>query len=223
MLMLVDVTGKVMVWDTHGEDMIVKFNERVLTNEVNDIAWDARNEKFMVVGTGSNLYGKAFTIDGSSAGEAYPKPPIDANGKVTGHTGLTGTVVINAVAISPNPITSSLPSRAVTVGDDHQMGFYRGPRYKWVTSCKQHTAFVYDAAFSPDGKTIVTVGADRKINLFDGEDGSFKESFDGPTHTGSIFSVGWDATGCRIVTASADRTVKLWDVATKSIVQYCSF
>jgi WD repeat-containing protein 1 (actin-interacting protein 1) len=209
-----------MVWDTHGEDMIVKFDQKVLSNEVNDIAWDARNEKFMVVGTGSNLYGRAFTIDGSSAGEASPEPPIDANGKVTGHTGLNGTVVINAVAISPNAITSSLPSRAVTVGDDQQMGFYKGPRYRWITTYKQHTGFVYDASFSPDGMTIVTVGQDRKINLFSGEDGSFRESFDGAdAHNGSIFSVGWDPTGSQIVTASADRTVKLWDVATKSVVQ----
>lgn len=212
-----------MVWDTHGEDMITKFDQKVLSNEVNDIAWDARNEKFMVVGTGSNIYGRAFTIDGSSAGEAYPSTKIDANGKVTGHTGLNGQVILNAVAISPNPITSSLPSRAVTVGDDQQMGFYKGPRYRWTTTYKQHTSFVYDAAFSPDGKIIVTVGADKKINLFSGEDGAFVDALDAAQgHNGSIFSVGWDPSGSYIATASADRTVKLWDIATKSVVQYIS-
>jgi len=144
-------------------------------------------------------------------------------GKVTGHTGLNGQVILNAVAISPNPITSSLPSRAVTVGDDQQMGFYKGPRYRWTTTYKQHTSFVYDAAFSPDGKMIVTVGADKKINLFSGEDGTFLDALDAAQgHNGSIFSVGWDSSGSHIATASADRTVKLWDIATKSVVQYIS-
>jgi WD repeat-containing protein 1 (actin-interacting protein 1) len=79
---------------------------------------------------------------------------------------------------------------------------------------------VYDVAFSPDGKTLVSVGADAKIFLYDGKSGESKGSLttdDG--HTGSIFAVGWDKTSSRLVTASADQSVKLWDVEANKIVQ----
>jgi WD40 repeat protein len=137
---------------------------------------------------------------------------------VTGHSPLNGYVILNAVAISPNR-----PSRAVTVGDDSQMSFYLGPKYQWKSKQKEHSGFVSDAAFSPDGNRIVTVGEDRKINLYDGGDGKFIRSIVAERgHTGSILSVGWDVTGEKIVTASADRTVKLWDVEKEAVVRYTS-
>ena len=80
---------------------------------------------------------------------------------------------------------------------------------------------MYDVSFSPDGKTLVSVGADAKIFLYDGKTGESKGALttDNP-HTGSIFAVGWDKSSSKLVTASADQSVKLWDVEASKVVQY---
>jgi len=76
-------------------------------------------------------------------------------------------------------------------------------------------------SFSPDGKTLVSVGGDAKIFLYDGKTGESKGALSRDnTHTGSIFAVGWDKSSTKLVTASADQSVKLWDVETSKIVQY---
>jgi WD repeat-containing protein 1 (actin-interacting protein 1) len=82
---------------------------------------------------------------------------------------------------------------------------------------------VHDVAFSPDGKHLVSVGADAKIVLYDGKSGEKTGVLEGDAHKGSIFAVGWDKQSSRVVTASADQTVKLWDVETGKVVESWKF
>lgn len=122
---------------------------------------------------------------------------------------------MNAVAISPNR-----PFRAATASDDTQLVFYHGPPFRYNSTLRNHSKFVYDVAFSPDGKTLASVGADTKIFLYDGKSGESKGSMAMDNgHTGSIFAVGWNKSSSRLVTASADQSVKLWDVEANKIVQ----
>jgi len=213
--MTADMGGMVRIWDTHGDDMYTKSELKVLNNRIHDIAWDHKSERLIAVGKGNSSYGSAFRIDGGSSGEVHSLSQDDVHANVTGHSPLNGYVTLNAVAISPNQ-----PSRAVTVGDDSQMGFYLGPRYQWKSKQHKHTGFVSDVTFSPDGTRIVSVGEDRKINLFSGTDASHICTLGQQGHSGSILSVGWKASGESIVTSSADRTVKLWDVESQTVVKY---
>ncbi|CRK44998.1 hypothetical protein BN1723_019613, partial [Verticillium longisporum] len=73
-----------------------------------------------------------------------------------------------------------------------------------------HTNFVYGTAFSPDGNHLVTVGADRRIQLYDGKTGEPKVQISDGEHKGSILAVSWAKDSQTFVTASADGTVKLW-------------
>ena len=124
--------------------------------------------------------------------------------------------MVNAVAISPNR-----PFRAATVSDDTQLVFYHGPPFRFNSVSRNHTKFVYDVAFSPDGKTLASVGADAKVFLYDGKTGESKGALKTDNdHTGSIFAVGWDKSNAKLITASADQTVKLWDVEAGKVVQY---
>ena len=123
---------------------------------------------------------------------------------------------MNAVAISP-----SRPFRAATVADDNQLVFYHGPPFRFNSASRSHSKFVYDVAFSPDGKSLVSVGADAKAYLYDGKTGESKGALNADGgHKGSIFAVGWEKSSARVVTASADQTIKLWDVESNKVVQY---
>ena len=100
------------------------------------------------------------------------------------------------------------------------MVFYHGAPFKFNTSLRgQHNRFIYGVAFSPDGLSLVSVGADKKIWLYDGKSGEVKGQIGEGEHTGSIFGVSWAKDSKRFVTSSADQTVKLWDVEAGKAVQ----
>jgi WD40 repeat protein len=99
------------------------------------------------------------------------------------------------------------------------MVFYHGPPFRYNSTLSNHSKFVYDVAFSPNGQALVSVGADAKVILYDGKTGEITSGVSSDnSHTGSIFAVGWDKSGSKLVTASADQSVKLWDVETSKVV-----
>jgi WD40 repeat protein len=78
---------------------------------------------------------------------------------------------------------------------------------------KGHEGPVLSAAFSPDGKRIVTASADRTARLWDAQTGKqIGEPFKG--HEGRVNSAAFSPDGKRIVTASEDKTARLWDAET---------
>ncbi|HEX8253915.1 MAG TPA: WD40 repeat domain-containing protein [Thermoanaerobaculia bacterium] len=66
---------------------------------------------------------------------------------------------------------------------------------------------VTSAAWSPDGATFVTAGADRAVHVWDAATGKLRESREG--HTRAITAVAFTPNG-RIVSSSADGTVRIW-------------
>ena len=69
---------------------------------------------------------------------------------------------------------------------------------------------MYSAAFSPDGKRIVTASADKTARLWDAETGKQIGELQG--HGDSVLSAAFSLDGKRIVTASSDKTARLWEV-----------
>jgi WD repeat-containing protein 1 (actin-interacting protein 1) len=131
-------------------------------------------------------------------------------GEISGHS-----AQINAVSIK-----QQRPLRAATAGDDMSMVFYHGAPFKFNSALKgSHTNYIYGVEFSPDGNSLVTVGADRKITLYDGKTGEVKGEVGAGEHKGSIFGVSWAKDSRRFATSSADRTVKIWDVEAGKAVQ----
>lgn len=186
-----DVSGQVRVWDA-VEAVNTKGEYSIISGRINDIAWDGDSQRIIAVGDGRERYGHCITADsGNSVGE------------VSGHS-----KVVNAVAIR-----QQRPLRAATVSDDSTMCFLHGAPFKFARNATGlHKGFVMGAAFSPDGNTLVTVGADRRIQLYDGKTGEPTKQIGEGVHTGSIFAVSWAKDSKRLVTASADQTVRVWDV-----------
>ncbi|KAL8421640.1 hypothetical protein RB596_002423 [Gaeumannomyces avenae] len=186
-----DVSGQVRVWDA-VEAVNTKGEYHIISGRINDVAWDADSQRIIAVGDGRERFGHCITADsGNSVGE------------VSGHS-----KVVNAVAIR-----QQRPLRAATVSDDGSMCFLHGAPFKFAAKASGlHTGFVLGTAFSPDGALLVTVGADKRVHLYDGKTGEHKgEVGAGADHTGSIFAVAWAPDSKRFVTASADQTVRVWD------------
>lgn len=194
-----DVSGKVRVWDA-VEAVNTKGDYGIISGRINDIAWDGDSQRIIAVGDGRDRFGHCITADsGNTVGE------------ISGHS-----KVVNAVAMR-----QQRPLRAATVSDDGTMCFLHGAPFKFNSKADGlHKGFVYGTAFSPDGSTLVTVGADRRIQLYDGKTGEPTTIVgEGEGHTGSIFAVSWSSDSKRIVTASADQTVRVWDTTTGKSLQ----
>lgn len=185
------MSGSVRVWDA-VEAVNTKGEYHIISGRINDIGWDGDSQRIIAVGDGRERFGACITADsGNSVGE------------VSGHS-----KVVNAVAMR-----QQRPLRAATVSDDGSMCFLHGAPFKFAGKSNDlHKGFVYGTAFSPDGNLLVTVGADRRIQLYDGKTGEPTKQIGEGVHTGSIFAVTWAKDSKRIVTASADQSVRVWDV-----------
>lgn len=174
----------------------------IIAGRLNDVAWDGESQRVIAVGDGKEQFGRCITADsGNSVGE------------IIGHS-----KSVNAVAVKPQR-----PFRAATVGDDGNVVFYHGAPYKFNEKSALHRGFVLGAAYSPDGATLATVGADRRIQLYDGKTGAPTRQVGEGEHTGSIFALSWSQDGKKFATASADQTVKLWDADAGSVLQSWKF
>ncbi|KAI0427816.1 WD40-repeat-containing domain protein [Xylaria sp. FL1042] len=203
-----DVTGLVRVWASTKDGVKNKDEWPAFSGRINDIAFASDGDRVIAVGDGREKFGHAFNITGGKVGE------------VTGHS-----KVINAVAIRPTERTVRAIS-AVTVSDDMSvcfLGNVPSPLHFQNKVDGLHKGFVLGAAISPDGSKLITVGADKRIQLYLYNEGKNPKGFDHERtigegeHKGSIFAVSWSSDSKRFVTASADQTVKIWDVESGSV------
>jgi WD40 repeat protein len=75
-----------------------------------------------------------------------------------------------------------------------------------------HGGVVTSAAFSPDGRRIVTASTDRTARVWDAATGQQMLALAG--HEAEVRSAAFSRDGTRIVTASSDNTARVWDAAT---------
>jgi hypothetical protein len=70
---------------------------------------------------------------------------------------------------------------------------------------------VKSVSWSPDGKTLASVGEYGTVKLWDVATGKEQATLKG--HTGEVMSVSWSPDGKTLASASWDKTVKLWAVS----------
>ena len=83
---------------------------------------------------------------------------------------------------------------------------------KEIAVLRGHDDQVRRAAFSRDGKRVVTASHDRTARVWDAATGQAIAVLRG--HDGEVTSAAFSPDGARVVTASEDRTARVWDAAT---------
>ncbi len=77
-----------------------------------------------------------------------------------------------------------------------------------IWSLRGHNLVVGYADFSPDGRRLVTAGADRTVRIWDLGTGQEILKLSGEP---MVMTVLFDADGHRLISASMDRTIRFWD------------
>ena len=110
--------------------------------------------------------------------------------------------LVDSKALPPVPVQNSPPSASATPPNLILQG---------------HTDWVHGAAFSLDGKYIVSGSDDRTLIVWDAKTGDLGL---GPLkiHTNPVYCVAWSPDGRRIASGSYDKTVVVWDSATGQVV-----
>jgi WD40 repeat protein len=120
---------------------------------------------------------------------------------------------ISAVAFSPNGKISATSDahgkiclwQELAVGDSLPSGIG-----EQLLTCQGHISWVRAIAFSPDGSTISSGGADQNVKLWDTSTGECLKTLSG--HTERVQSVAFSPRGSMLACGSDDQTVSLWDL-----------
>ena len=110
---------------------------------------------------------------------------------------------IRALQFSPDPQN---PILAVSDGDDYIRLYYPPDWQNYNTIPAEN---VYDLAFTPDGKTIISGGI-NEIEIWSVENGKLIASIDG--HTGWVYCVDVSADGNFIAAGGDDGVIRIWNI-----------
>jgi WD repeat-containing protein 1 (actin-interacting protein 1) len=190
-----DISGKVRVWSWDNPEHMTKVEVPAFAAPVSDLDWDAESKKIAAAGDGSGILVKCFEWD---TGRVL--------GEMLGHNKRVLTI-----AYKP-----TRPFRIMTGSEDMRCLFFTGPPFKLDHSNSNHTNFVNCVRYAKNGNLVVSVGSDKKIQLYDGTSGEPTTEITN-AHEGGIYGVAFNPDSSLFATVSADKTVKVWDASTLNL------
>ena len=119
-----------------------------------------------------------------------------------------GKGYLKRVQYSPDPTRLAIKT---SIG----IWLYDPTTYREVALLPPYSDYLWNVAFSPDGKMVAGWSANNLIYLWDAKTGEQKGTLTG--HTNAVKSVAFSPDGATLASGSADFTVRLWDIETGEI------
>jgi WD40 repeat protein len=116
------------------------------------------------------------------------------------------------LVFSPNGKFLATAGRGDGTGNAIEPMIWDEATHQMVKALAGHTELVLDAAFAPDGKTLLTCGNDDSIRFWDTT--SWKEIPPYLRQKQSVSAIAISPNGRTLASACNDGTVKLWNLAT---------
>lgn len=88
--------------------------------------------------------------------------------------------------------------------------------FRYIKTFRGHSDSVYTIAFTPDGQTLASGGADRTIKIWDLNTG--QEICTLTEHTDAVVSLIASPDGKTLLSGSADNTIKIWNLSTSQVI-----
>lgn len=204
-----DSEGKVYVWSV--ETQIVK-NIVECGKCVNDLAWDSEGKRIVAVGDGAEFKARVFTWDtGNNLGEVgyHSQPILSVSFRPTRPFRIVTSAEDLQTNIFEGPPFKYLKGNSVhkaypnairyapdgsvyvSVGSDQKIVVYDGTKGDVIKTidCKEvkdgHKGAIYNFAWSPDSKQILTVSSDKTAKIWNIADGTVVTTFT-PTTTNQV-------------------------------------
>jgi WD40 repeat protein/tRNA A-37 threonylcarbamoyl transferase component Bud32 len=182
--------------------------------------WDVRKQREIATLTGHSdyVFSVVLSPDGRTlaSGSADKKIKLwDVQGqrKIATLTGHSGCVL--SVALSPDGRT--LASGSGMMDGTIKLWDVQSQRKWWdvrsqgeIATLTGHSDYIISIALSPDGRTLASGSADKKIKLWDVR--SQREIATLTGHSNYVMSVAFSPDGRTLASGSKDNTIKLWDV-----------
>ncbi|KRZ36117.1 Actin-interacting protein 1, partial [Trichinella pseudospiralis] len=181
-----DKSGKIRIWDTTQKEHILKKEYQPLPGAVRDIGWSEDGQRLAVVGDGREKFGHVFLFETGTS-----------NGTLCGQT-----KALNSVDFRPVK-----PLRIVCASEDNSTAIFEGPPFKFKTLNYNHSRFAQCVRYAPDGELFASCGADGKVFVYEGLEGSVVKEFvdsacKDKAHDGSAYALSWKSDGRQLLTAT---------------------
>jgi WD40 repeat protein len=173
--------------------------------------------------SGVTLDGKAVKADvGQITGVAFsPAGALAVFGGVPGKSGAIDTGgwraaehkdLVNAAAFGADWVATGSHDKTIRI--------YSADG-KHLRTLEGHASAVIALAASPDGKGLVSGGADSTIRLWDPATGELKRTI--ANHGDRVNALAWSPDGKYLASASRDRTVRVWQPELGRLVRIVKF
>ncbi len=148
-----------------------------------------------------------------------PPTPIPPTPVPAAIASLPTTIVIAATQLAPTirPIGSTLIAILPTVGGILKVTLVLSSSALTPRTFSGHKGEVYSSAFSPDGLTIVTGGADGTVRLWNAVTGDAIRVLTG--HKDKVSSVSFSPDGKTLLSSAWDQTAILWNATTGKMIR----